>query len=150
MGVSLRGGGKSGGGFEPLAEINVTPMVDVMLVLLIIFMVTAPLLSAGVKVNLPKAGATQPLNSKEPLVVTVDKEGKIYLGADPMSLDNVADAVRAKAGEDSERIVHIRGDKDVAFGQIVALMDVLSQKGLAHIAIVTTKAPAAPTVAPAP
>ncbi len=66
--------------YQPLADINVTPLVDVMLVLLIIFMVTAPLLAKGVKVNLPQAKAAQPLNQKDPIIVTVGKEGKISLG----------------------------------------------------------------------
>jgi len=130
-----------GGGdelYRPVAEINVTPLVDVMLVLLIIFMVTAPLMTAGIKVDLPKAGAAQPLNPKEPLVVSVDRDGALYLGADRVELDALADAVKARLGDDKDRVVHIRGDKDAAFGGIVAALDKLSQGGVVHVGIVAS------------
>ena len=149
MGISLRGG-KGENVYQPLAEINVTPLVDVMLVLLIIFMITAPLLTAGVKVNLPKAASAQPLNPKEPLVVTIDKDGRMSLGGSEMGLDGLVEAVRVAAGDDPTRIVHIRGDKDAAFGQVVTIMDRLTGIGVAHIAIVTAGKPAAPIAAPPP
>ena len=76
--------------YEPLADINVTPLVDVMLVLLIIFMVTAPMLAAGIKVNLPSAKTAQPLENKEPVVVVVAKDGALSVGKDPVSSDELA------------------------------------------------------------
>ena len=75
--------------YQPLADINVTPLVDVMLVLLIIFMVTAPLLAKGVKVNLPQASAAQPLNQKDPIVVRVGKDGKVSLGGDNVTMETL-------------------------------------------------------------
>ena len=121
--------------YRPLAEINVTPLVDVMLVLLIIFMVTAPLLSAGVKINLPAAASARPLDNQA-LEVGVDRDGAYWLGAERVELDALADAVRAKLGGDMERPVRIRGDKDAAFGEVVAALDRLSRSGVQHIAIV--------------
>ena len=140
----------------PVADINVTPMVDVMLVLLIIFMVTAPLLTAGMKVQLPQAQAARPLNPKEPVVVVVGKDGKLAVGDQAVELADLAQLVKLKLGDDSERVVHLRGDKEAAYGQMVAALDELATHGITHIAIVTdsgrkSAAPAAsPAAAPAP
>jgi biopolymer transport protein ExbD/biopolymer transport protein TolR len=123
--------------YQPQADINVTPLVDVMLVLLIIFMVTAPLLATGVKVQLPQARAAQPLNPKEPVVITVGKDGKVSLGPDEVPADGLVDAVKAKLGDDASRVVHLRGDKEASFGDVVAIMDRLATNGVTHIAIVT-------------
>jgi biopolymer transport protein TolR len=123
--------------YQPLADINVTPLVDVMLVLLIIFMVTAPLLAKGVKVNLPQAKAAQPLNPKEPVVVAVGKDGKVFLGSDEITAEGVADAVRSVLGEDLSRVVHVRGDKEASYGDVVRVMDRLAANGITHIAILT-------------
>ena len=125
------------GFFRPQADINVTPLVDVMLVLLIIFMVTAPLLATGVKVDLPQARAAKPLDPKAPVVVAVDRDGHIALGSDQIDRADLVARVKLKLGDDLSQVIHIRGDKDVAFGQIVSVMDELAQNGLTHLAIVT-------------
>jgi biopolymer transport protein TolR len=143
MSVSLKGGGDDGL-YQPLSEINVTPLVDVMLVLLIIFMVTAPLLTPGVKVDLPKAASASALNPKEPLVVSVARDGRLSFGADETNLDALGPLVKAKMGDDRERVVHVRGDTDAPFGAVVKVMDVLKGAGVAHIAIVTAPTPRAP------
>ena len=114
-----------------------TPLVDVMLVLLIIFMVTAPLLATGVKVDLPQAKAAKPLDPKAPVVVAVGSDGHIALGADQIDRADLVARVKLKLGDDLSQVIHIRGDKDVAFGQIVSVMDELAQNGLTHLAIVT-------------
>jgi len=139
--VSLKNGGDDGL-YQPLSEINVTPLVDVMLVLLIIFMVTAPLLTPGVKVDLPKASSAKALNPKEPLVVSVSRDGRLSFGADEVPLEALGPAVKAKIGDESERVVHVRGDKDAPFGEVVKAMDALTLAGVTHIAIVTAPAPA--------
>ena len=123
--------------YQPLADINVTPLVDVMLVLLIIFMVTAPLLAKGVKVNLPQASAAAPINQKEPIVVTVGKEGKIALGADETTPEALIDGIKVMMGDDQSRVVHIRGDTEAVYGEVVAVMDKLATNGITHIAIMT-------------
>jgi biopolymer transport protein TolR len=140
--------------YQPLAEINVTPLVDVMLVLLIIFMITAPLLAKGVKVNLPQAKAAVPLNQKDPIVITVGKDGKISLGADEVAPEALIDGVHAMMGDDASRVVHVRGDTEAVYGQVVAVMDKLATNGITHIAIMTNSRKAGasgaePVVAPA-
>jgi biopolymer transport protein ExbD/biopolymer transport protein TolR len=123
--------------YTPLADINVTPLVDVMLVLLIIFMVTAPLLAKGMKVNLPQSKAAQPLNPKEPIVVIVSKDGKVALGSEEVSPDALVDLVRAAMGDDLSRVVHLRGDKEANYGEVIAVMDRLATNGITHLAILT-------------
>jgi biopolymer transport protein TolR len=122
--------------YQPLAEINVTPLVDVMLVLLIIFMVTAPMLATGIKVNLPSARTATPLESKEPVVVVVARDGAVSVGKDPVSRDALVAAVKGKLGE-SNGIVQLRGDKEAAYGDVVSVMDDLAGNGISRIAIVS-------------
>jgi len=136
--------------YQPLADINVTPLVDVMLVLLIIFMITAPLLAKGVKVNLPQARAAQPLNQKDPIIVTIGKDGKVSLGSDATTLDALVDGVRTLMGDDLTRVVHVRGDNDAVYGEVVKVMDKLASNGITHIAIMTNSRKQVDGAAPAP
>jgi biopolymer transport protein TolR len=135
--------------YQPLAEINVTPLVDVMLVLLIIFMVTAPMLASGIKVNLPSAKTAQPLETKEPVVVVVARDGAVSVGKDEVARDELAATVKARLGE-SNGIVQLRGDKEAAYGDVVAVMDDLAASGVSRIAIVSSGRRAAPPPPPAP
>jgi biopolymer transport protein TolR len=107
------------GRYEPVSDINITPLVDVMLVLLIVFMVTAPMLAVGMRVDLPKATSAVPLEPKEPIVVTVTKQGNLFVGRDQVSRDLVAQSVRAKLGNERSRPIYLRGDRDAAYGEIV-------------------------------
>jgi biopolymer transport protein ExbD len=140
------------GAHRPQADINVTPLVDVMLVLLIIFMVTAPMLSAGLAVNLPTASTARPLEPKDPVVVTVDRDGHVRLGDDEVAADAVGDAVLARVGADLARPVHIRADRDTRHGAMVGVLDQLAARGLTRIAILTERGerPAAPTPVTSP
>ncbi len=121
MAVSLSGGRASGRSrYRPMAEINVTPLVDVMLVLLIIFMVAAPLMTVGVPVDLPKTAA-QPLNQEsEPLTITVNPEGKIFLQETEVALDGLVPRLQAIMREQPqgapERRIFVRGDKAISYG----------------------------------
>jgi biopolymer transport protein ExbD/biopolymer transport protein TolR len=150
------GGGlqKSSGLHRPLADINVTPLVDVMLVLLIVFMVTAPMLAQGLKVDLPQAKAAQQFNPKEPIVVSVTAEGKVALGHDEMEPSAVVEAILAKAEGDKTRLIQIRADKGASYGAIVTVIDELASNGLVHLALVSDKKAAGlnakPVAAPAP
>jgi len=126
--------------YQPLADINVTPLVDVMLVLLIIFMITAPLLAKGMKVNLPQARASVPVHDQKPIIVVVGKGGKVALGTEELSPDALVDGVRAMMGEDHSKVVHLRGDMEASYGDVVAVMDRLGKNGIAHIAIMTKPA----------
>lgn len=121
--------------YEPLAEINVTPFVDVMLVLLIVFMITAPMLAAGMKVELPKANAAQPLDPRELVVLTVQKDGKVFLGRQELAREAIVPALRARLGGEGDRVIHLRGDRDVAYGEIVSLMDRLAANGFVKVAL---------------
>jgi biopolymer transport protein ExbD/biopolymer transport protein TolR len=123
--------------YQPLAEINVTPLVDVMLVLLIVFMITAPLLATGMRVDLPQAKAA-PVDPKEPVVVTVRKEGSVYLGTDELPRGTLAAALRAKLGDRLDALIHLRGDREASYGEVVAVMDELAHSGLFKIALITT------------
>jgi biopolymer transport protein TolR len=136
MAAKLAGGGGSKFNIEQNSEINVTPFVDVMLVLLIIFMVTAPMLATGIKVNLPSAKTAQPLENKQPVVVIVTKDGSVSVGKDPVSRDQLAATVKAELG-DSNGVVQLRGDRDAAYGDVVSVMDELAANGISRIAIVS-------------
>jgi biopolymer transport protein TolR len=124
-----RVGGRRRGRIRPMAEINVTPFVDVMLVLLIVFMVTAPLLTVGVPVDLPKTRAQALSQDREPLTVTLRRDGRIYLQNSP-----IADAIAAN-GYDQR--IFVRGDKAVDYGRVMEVMALISAAGFTHIGLVT-------------
>ncbi len=126
-----------GGLHRPLAEINVTPLVDVMLVLLIVFMITAPMLATGLKVDLPQAKTAQTINPKEPLVVSVTAEGVYALGTETMDLPALITALLRITGDDTTRIVQIRADRGVNYGAVVVLVDQMASNGLVHIALIS-------------
>jgi biopolymer transport protein TolR len=124
----------------PMAEINVTPLVDVMLVLLIIFMVTAPLLVSGVPVELPKSRAKQIDLPEAPLDITVDKEGQVFIDGDavkPSELAGRLEAIAAKQTPDNPRKIMLRGDTVVDYGSMMRVMGELNRAGLNSVNMVT-------------
>ena len=121
----------------PMAEINVTPMVDVMLVLLIIFMVTAPLLTVGVPIELPKSEAQQLEGDKEPLTVTVDPEGKIFLQDTEIQLDEIVPKLTAISKNGYDERIFVRGDRRVNYGVVMRVMGTISAAGFRRIALVS-------------
>jgi biopolymer transport protein TolR len=127
---------RGGGRYDPVADINITPFVDVVLVLLIVFMITAPMLAAGMLVDLPKAKSARPLDPREPVIITIAKDGKLYVGRDEVSRATLTAAVRAKLGDDQNRQIYVRGDRDVIYGEIIAVMDQLALNGLVKMALV--------------
>ena len=134
---------RGGGRYEPVADINITPFVDVVLVLLIVFMITAPMLAAGMLVDLPKAKSARPLDPREPVIITIAKDGKLYVGRDEVSRATLTTAVRAKLGDDQNRQIYVRGDRDVIYGEIIAVMDQLALNGLVKMALVANASSAA-------
>jgi biopolymer transport protein TolR len=126
--------GDDGDGPEALSEINVTPLVDVMLVLLIIFMVTAPMMTTGMKVDLPQARASAPLD-QQPLVLTVAADGTMQVGNDAVAKDGLVVALKAKMANPTQ-VVHVRGDKKVPYGDIAGLLDMLAQNGITRLSLV--------------
>ena len=120
-----------------MAEINVTPFVDVMLVLLIVFMVTAPLLTAGVPVDLPKTRA-QPLGQdREPLSVTVKRDGRIFLQNTPIAEEELVAKLTAISANGYDQRIFVRGDRHVDYGRVMEVMGLLSAAGFTHIGLVT-------------
>ncbi len=149
MAMSLNSKGGRGR-YRPLAEINVTPLVDVMLVLLIIFMVTAPLMSSGVTVDLPKTNAA-PLNSdNQPLTVSIDAKGQVYLQDEQVDLANVVEKLRAIAQNNPDRRIFVRGDKDLAYGRIMEVMGTITQGGFTKVALLAEQRSGPPAAKPAP
>ncbi len=132
-----KGGRRSRGRIRPMAEINVTPFVDVMLVLLIVFMVTAPLLTVGVPVDLPKTRAQALSQDREPLSVTIRKNGRIYLQNSPIAEDDLVARLEAIAGNGYDQRIFVRGDKDVDYGRVMEVMARISAAGFTHIGLVT-------------
>jgi biopolymer transport protein TolR len=122
---------------RPMAEINVTPFVDVMLVLLIVFMVTAPLLTAGVPVDLPKTHAQALGQDREPLSVTVRRDGQIYLQNTPIAEDDLVPKLTAISGNGYDQRIFVRGDKSVDYGRVMEVMALISAAGFTHIGLVT-------------
>ena len=131
----------------PLAEINVTPMVDVMLVLLIIFMVAAPMLSSGMKVDLPQAKSAQPSDPKNPIVLTIAADKKISIGADEVARDELISRIKTMMGEE-DRIVHVRGDRTASYGDIVSVLDELALNGITRLSLIANKNAAPQVVLP--
>jgi biopolymer transport protein TolR len=125
-----------------MAEINVTPFVDVMLVLLIVFMVTAPLLTAGVPVDLPKTRAPALGQDREPLSVTIKRDGTIYLQKQAIAEDALVARLTAIAANGYDQRIFVRGDKSVDYGRVMEVMGLLSAAGFTHIGLVTNTKPA--------
>lgn len=126
------------GGFQPMAEINVTPFVDVMLVLLIIFMVAAPLMTVGVPVELPKTSATQlPSVEEEPLTVTITADGVVMIQTTEIERADLVNRLRAIATERSDDRIFLRADGSVPYETVAQIMGALSAGGFASIGLVT-------------
>ncbi len=135
------GNGRRVRGRAPMSEINVTPFVDVMLVLLIIFMVTAPLLVAGVPVDLPESRANALEQDQEPVQISIDQDGRIYLDDDEMSRNALAtrlNEIAANQSPEDPRQIMLRGDKTLDYGLIMGVMGELNRAGLNRVSLVTT------------
>ena len=143
MAGMLQGGGRRtfgvAGRRRPMAEINVTPFVDVMLVLLVIFMVTAPMLTVGVQVDLPKTKATAIAGSDEPLAVSIDAEGVIYVQDTPMELAKVIPRLKAISSNNPDVRIFVRGDASVDYGRVMEVMGVLNAAGFSRVAMITSQ-----------
>lgn len=120
-----------------LAEINITPLVDVVLVLLLIFMLTAPVLQSGVEVAIPKTRAVNQL-TEERMVVTIDKEQNVFLQDKPVNVNSLPSMLKsAGKGDPAKRIIYLRADERVPFGAFASVMDAVKQAGITNISIVT-------------
>jgi biopolymer transport protein TolR len=146
----MAGGLQGGGGvrrkrrghrrsYTPMSEINVTPFVDVMLVLLIVFMVTAPLLTVGVPVELPQTQASAINEESEPLVVTVNREGTIYIQEQEVAFENLVTRLNAITDANPDTRIFVRGDREIAYGRIMQVMGRLNGAGFERVALITDR-----------
>ena len=140
-------------GYRPLAEINVTPLVDVMLVLLIVFMVAAPLMMVGVPVELPRTEAAKVSQPRPPVIVSVNREGRIYVREDEIASDALVARLVALRAAEPEAPVYVRGDRTIPYGRIMEVMGQVGRAGFARVSLIAEAQPggsvaAAPTAPP--
>ena len=119
-----------------MSEINVTPFVDVMLVLLIVFMVTAPLLTVGIPVDLPKIKANALTDQKDPIEITVKLDGSVYLGESIVEVENIISRLNAITDKNTEARIYVRGDRVVAYGRVMEIMSIINFAGYTKVALV--------------
>ena len=127
-----------------LADINVTPFVDVVLVLLIIFMLTAPILQSGIEVNVPKTRTVKEI-TEERLVITIDRSQRVYLGNDPININQIGPRLRAKLRDPGRQSIFLRADQNVPFGAFATVMDAVKQAGIPNVSIVTEPIQSSPS-----
>lgn len=142
--ASTGGSGRGGRGHRRrgrhhglVSEINVTPLVDVMLVLLIIFMVAAPMLTVGVPIDLPETQAKQMNSDTQPITVSVDSEGKVFLQETEIAIDEVVDKLTAIARTGYDERIYVRGDRDADYGTVMKVMARISAAGYKNLGLVT-------------
>jgi len=131
-----------------LADINVTPFVDVVLVLLIIFMLTAPILQSGIEVNVPKTRTVKEI-TEERLVITIDRSQRVYLGNDAININQIGARLRARMRDPGRQSIFLRADQNVPFGAFATVMDAVKQSGITNVSIVTEPITSSPGEQPA-
>ena len=128
--------GSNGQTRSSLADINITPLVDVVLVLLVIFMITAPVLQSGIEVNVPKTLTVKEITEQR-LVVTIDREQKIFLGDQPINIHELAQKLEQAGTDPAHQVIYLRADQTVPFGAFANVMDAVKQAGITNVSIVT-------------
>lgn len=143
MALSLPPSGEAGEDrYAPLAEINVTPMVDVMLVLLVIFMVTAPLLTVGVPLDLPKSRAAELTEPKKPIIINLNRDGEVFIGDERVGGDELEPRLVQLAAEDSSRIVYVRSDRTNTYAQVMDTLGLVNHAGFSKVSLIAEAAAA--------
>jgi biopolymer transport protein TolR len=127
-------------GEPPMSEINVTPLVDVMLVLVVIFIITAPLLASSIRLDLPKAEGTQPGDAPRFVTLVVDQSGQLFLNDKPVAATQLAEQLAAAAKQNPETEIQLRADQGVPYGKVVEVMGLAHQAGLSRIGFVAEPA----------
>jgi biopolymer transport protein TolR len=157
MGISTGSGGSrfgddddDTGGYTPIADINITPMVDVMLVLLIIFMVAAPLMVAGVPVNLPKTSAVKLGNTVKPMVVTLTPQGTLQVRDEFIPRADIVTRLRALRAAEGDAIIYVRADKAQAYGDVMDVLGRVGEAGFSRVSLLAQPAGAPRAPVPAP
>jgi biopolymer transport protein TolR len=155
MSANVSSGDSEDGGYRPMAEINITPMVDVMLVLLIIFMVAAPLLVTGVPIELPKTTAAKLGQSKKPVVVTLTPDGKLQIRNEFVARDLLVPKLRELRATEGDAVVYVRADKKNPYGEVMDLLGQVGQSGFSRVSLLSQQpgagaaSPSAATPVPA-
>jgi TolR protein len=126
--------------YAPLAEINVTPMVDVMLVLLVIFMVTAPLLTVGVPLDLPKSQAAELTEPKKPIIISLNRDGEVFIGDERVNGDELDGRLIQLAAEDPSRIVYVRSDRTNTYAQVMDTLGLVNHAGFSKVSLIAEAA----------
>ena len=134
---AVRGRGRRSGSYIPMSEINVTPLVDVMLVLLVVFMVTAPLLTVGVPVDLPKTDASQMVGQDEPLVISVNAKGEVFLQETKITLNQLVPRLDAITNNRKDTRIFVRGDQMIDYGRVMEVMGAVNRAGFLRVALIT-------------
>ena len=129
-------GRASAGRYRPMSDINVTPLVDVMLVLLVVFMVTAPLLTVGVPVDLPQTQAPPINEPKEPTVITVNREGALFIQDTGVPVESLVTRLQAITGNNPDAVLYVRGDKDINYGKVLEVMSLVTAAGFHKVSLV--------------
>jgi biopolymer transport protein TolR len=148
MAMNTGGGGgrkhRRSGRQQAFAEINITPMVDVMLVLLVIFMVAAPMMTSGVTVDLPQSAASPVAGQDEPLVLSITSDGKVYLQKTPVALKDLRAKLAAITGRKKDTRIFVRGDRSVDYGKIMQVVGEINAGGFSKVALITEQSGTAP------
>ncbi len=151
--MAMSSAGPSGDGDDEesagsaMSDINVTPMVDVMLVLLVIFMVAAPMMMVGVPVQLPRTSAARVAQTAPPVVVSVNREGLVFLRADPVPEAELTDRIRAlREAEANDAPVYVRGDRSVPYGDVMRIMGKVTAAGVSRVSLIAEAEPTGPAV----
>ena len=135
--ASFSGNGRSlANRYRPMSEINVTPLVDVMLVLLVVFMVAAPLLTIGVPVDLPQTQAPPITEPKEPLVITINGEGRIFVQETDIPTESLVPRLQAITGSNPDALLYVRGDRAINYGRVVEVMSLISTAGFRKVSLI--------------
>jgi biopolymer transport protein TolR len=147
MGMAVGSGssGDEGDAYKPLAEINVTPFVDVMLVLLIIFMVAAPLMVQGVPLELPKTSASKVGAQKKPMVVSLAPDGKLYIRDEEVSRETLISRLEQIKAAEGDAIVYVRADRKIPYGEVMELLGRVGDSGYARVSLLSQPAPSGAT-----
>jgi biopolymer transport protein TolR len=134
-------------GAQPMSDINMTPLIDVMLVLLVIFMITAPLMASSLKLDLPKSDAGQPTDTPQFISIALDQQGRLYFGDDLVDAATFNTRVTEAARKNPQTEVQLRADQKVAYGRVAELIGVIQKAGLTRVGFVTDRAPLEPSAA---
>lgn len=137
------------GGYRPVAEINITPMVDVMLVLLIIFMVAAPLMVSGVPIQLPKSSAAKVGQTKQPMVVTMTSDGRLQIRNDFVSRESLIPKLQSIKAAEGDSVVYVRADSKLPYGDVMLILGQVGEAGFSKVSLLSQRLQGAPT-APSP